>query len=355
MMRIAPACIFAFTALAVLPAPAALAQEAGPAREIAYLDDRSSPGALVRSLYNAIERGEFARAWSYFAEPPAASVEAYAEGYADTEHIELVVGAPNEEGAAGSVYFELPVALRAEAGDGSSQVFSGCYTLRMADTTAGETFDPLIIEHGTLRPSDSDIANALPRRCADDGRDFPEYDAALEKVKAIYANLDRCIAARMPFTEPAELEPEVHEIAFRYAFDADDQAERVAKLYRVLCYRAAYNEGHVYFLTSDDGEVAPLHFARPGLDIRYAGENDEELESMTVIGFSTYDVLVNSQYDADTRTVTSFSRWRGMADASSAGRWVFREGRFDLIHYEVDPTYDGEVNPQVVVDYDEAP
>ncbi|TIR87704.1 MAG: DUF1176 domain-containing protein, partial [Mesorhizobium sp.] len=36
------------------------------AAEAAYIDDRSSAEAVVRSLYSAINRHEFARAWGYF-------------------------------------------------------------------------------------------------------------------------------------------------------------------------------------------------------------------------------------------------------------------------------------------------
>ena len=38
------------------------------AAEPAYLDDRSDAGALVRSFYNALNRHEYSRAWSYFGE-----------------------------------------------------------------------------------------------------------------------------------------------------------------------------------------------------------------------------------------------------------------------------------------------
>ena len=323
-------------------------------QETSYLDDRSGPAALVRSLYNAIDRGEFVRAWSYFSEPPAPSVEAYAQGYADTESVELTIGTPRTEGTAGSIYHEVPVAVLAHRTDGSSRTFAGCYTLRMADPTVGETFEPLHIESGSLAPSDAEFAEALPRRCGD-GPDLPAHDAALEKAKAIYATLDACNASRMPFMTPEDLAPDTHSIGFNYEFDEDDQPQRIVRLFRFLCYTAAYNQGHVYFLADDEGEVSPLHFARPALDIRYVGDSDENVEAVNVNGFSTYSVLVNSDYDPETRTVSSMARWRGMGDASTAGRWIFRNGDFDLVHYTVDASYDGEMNGEVVVDYETAP
>lgn len=335
--------------LAAATATPSFAQQQPP-----YLDDRSRPAALVRSLYNAIARKEYARAWSYFAEPPAKTLEDYARGYEGTESVEVIAGTPRAEGTAGSIYYELPVAVVADRADGSNQVYSGCYTLRMADPTVGETFEPLHIERGALRASQEEFADALPRRCGD-GPELPKHDAALETARALYARLDRCNAARMPWNGLAELEPEVHEIGFRYDFDDDDQPERIVRLFRFLCTVGAYNEGHAYFLADDDGEVAPLQFARPELDIRYADGGDETVESMTLIGFSTYPYLVNSAYDPETRTITDNALWRGMGDAASRGKWAFRQGEFNLVHYEVDASYDGEVNGEVVVDYDMTP
>lgn len=62
--------------------------------------------------------------------------------------------------------------------------------------------------------------------------------------------------------------------------------------------------------------------------------------------------LTNSTFDEETKTITSNAYWRGIGDASSIGVWEFREASFALKRYEVDATYDEEVNPQVLVDYD---
>ena len=88
-------------ALASLPAPApAQAADASP-----YLDDRSTPESLVRSLYNAINRQEYARAYTYFDPPPAADFDAYVAGFENTERVDLALGEPFEEGAAGSTFW----------------------------------------------------------------------------------------------------------------------------------------------------------------------------------------------------------------------------------------------------------
>ena len=38
-----------------------------------------------------------------------------------------------------------------------------------------------------------------------------------------------------------------------------------------------------------------------------------------------------------------------------AALWIFRNGDFSLVKYEVDASYDGEINPETVLDYDTAP
>jgi len=45
----------------------------------------------------------------------------------------------------------------------------------------------------------------------------------------------------------------------------------------------------------------------------------------------------------------------GVGDASDSGTYLFRNGNFSLVQYDVDASYDGEENPQTVVDYNTAP
>lgn len=339
--------------LALAAAAPALAQDAD---QPAYLDDRSSPGALVRSLYNAVNRQEYARAWSYFAAPPAADIDAYAQGYADTEHVDVIAGTAHEEGAAGSIYYEVPVAIRARGLDGSEEVFAGCYTLRMSNpANPGDAFSALHIERGSLAPSDAALEEALPRQCGD-GPELPPHDAALQRAKAMFEAAAPARCSFDPFPGEEEEEPQSHTLTFSYEYDDADQPAREARLFRFFCYRGAYNEAHVYYLADDEGEVSLLQFARPELDIRHAGDDmDAAVESITVTGFSARAELVNSEYDPATQTLSDFSLWRGLGDAFSEGRWAFKEGTFRLVHFAVDAAYDGEQTPETVVDYDTGP
>jgi hypothetical protein len=140
---------------------------AAAADEPVYRDDRSDPAAIVRSLYNAVARGEYARAWSYFGDgKPVADYAGFAAGYAGTTAVELVVGAVTTEGAAGSRYGTVPVAVAATTASGT-QVFAGCYTTRMLQPAIQEPpFRPLEIVSDRLHPAHGALADALPA-CGD--------------------------------------------------------------------------------------------------------------------------------------------------------------------------------------------
>ena len=83
------------------------------AQETRYIDDRSSAASIVNSLYNAVNRKEYARAWDYFGETkPAKDVEAFAKGYENTTQVNVKTGNVASEGAAGSVFYYVPVSKR---------------------------------------------------------------------------------------------------------------------------------------------------------------------------------------------------------------------------------------------------
>ena len=73
--------------------------------------DSSDAGALARSLYNAVSRHRFARAWGYFAKPPTKGFENFVRDYADTVFVDVFKGGMNSQGAAGSAYAPVAVAI----------------------------------------------------------------------------------------------------------------------------------------------------------------------------------------------------------------------------------------------------
>ena len=320
-----------------------------------YLDDRSDATALLRSYYNAINRKEYARAWGYFGDDkPARDFDAFARGYADTDSVELRTGTASEEGAAGSVYFQLPVAIRATGADGADKVFAGCYVARLADPgVQADDFHPMHIVSGVLKASEEPFPSAVPATCGDGPAPEPR-DMAFARARALFSSAhgEECMGG---FGGDDE-DPQAHTIRYRSRYDTDDAAMREAQLFRFFCGRGAYNESHVYYLHDEVDGLRELHFAEPELAIRYQEpDSDEKVESMRIIGFTTSHRLVNSFYDEETLTITSHSKWRGIGDASSIGRWLFRDGAFTLVQYDVDASYDGEIDHETVLDYNTAP
>lgn len=183
-------------------------------------------------------------------------------------------------------------------------------------------------------------------------QDAVDEAALTEKAKAMFA---ATAAATCDAGGAEDSAPESHAIGFRYTYDSESDPERRAFLFRFFCFSGAYNEIHVYYLSDDEGALSPLHFAEPTYDVQYSGDSDETVEAVTITGFTATGQLVNSSYDPQARTITAHSQWRGLGDASSLGTWMFADGGFRLVHYEVDASYDGEMNPQVLLDYASAP
>ena len=346
--------LFAATAFLSLAPTGQTALAADDTPEAPYVDDRSSADAVIRSLYSAINRHEFARAWGYFGETkPAKDFDSFVKGYDGTDKVEVETGSVSDEGAAGSIFYNVPVAIRATDKTGGEKVFAGCYTLRQvnAQIQAAPPFDPIHIEKGALKPSTADFEAALPSSCGD-GPPPPKKDAALEQAKKAFlatygAQCDKNLLAN---------EPDTFSIKYKDKDAAASDPERETRLFHFSCSAAAYNESSIYYMSDDVSGVRQLQFTEPEMDIRYVNNDSEgKVESMHIIGFQTTGWATNSDYDQDAHTITTFNKWRGVGDASSSGTYLFRNGDFSLVQYDVDASYDGEENPQTVVDYNTAP
>ncbi|GLQ57782.1 DUF1176 domain-containing protein [Devosia nitrariae] len=144
----------------------------------------------------------------------------------------------------------------------------------------------------------------------------------------------------------------------RYSFSYpgyDEQTDEVT-VFRYFCMSGAYNVIHAYLIAREHDAVLPLQFPAPDFDAKMENDSLEAaLDSLTVTGMTVEPVLVNSEIDAETGTIRSFSLWRGLGDASSSGTWELAEDHYVLTHYEVDPSYDSEMNPVVAVDFPSPP
>ncbi len=269
----------------------------------------------------------------------------------------METGAMSEEGAAGSIFYQVPVAIRASAEDGIESTFAGCFSVRLTQPANQQPpFLPLQLEKGALKPAEGDLAEILPASCGD-GPAPAARDRMRERVeaafKATYGSMCQTLGSD---AEKGAADPEIHDLSYRNANQDPNDPDRTARLFRFNCGQGAYNSDEVYYLADDIGGFRQLQFARPELDIRYENEDSEgKVESVSIIGYRSTDRLVNSFYDDKSMTLQFFAKWRGMGDASSSGSYLFRDGDFALTKFDVDASYDEEINPETVLDYDTAP
>jgi hypothetical protein len=133
-----------------------------PPAEEPFYEDRSGPSSLLASYCNAINRREFARAWSYWESPPSPSFEAFVQGFADTASVLLTVRPPTWVGvAAGSTYARVPALFAAIHLDGSRHNFLGCYVARRFNVEGPGVVREWTLYEATVRPAPGNSADAL--------------------------------------------------------------------------------------------------------------------------------------------------------------------------------------------------
>lgn len=162
-------------------------------------DDQSDPVAALASLYDAINRGEFARAYDYWEEPPAASVEDFEAGYADTAAVQLVVGVPVvEDPGAGNVFAAIPSLLVSTHTDGSQETFVGCYTMHTTnpDVDPGEDAGKWRIRSAEVAPASGNETSQLESACADyapvtDAGEYVNRESGVGVVASLFNAINR--------------------------------------------------------------------------------------------------------------------------------------------------------------------
>jgi hypothetical protein len=158
--------VFAMLAGAMLIGPSATAlAEDHPYPD--YLDDKSTAAALIESYYNAINRQEYARAYTYWdSDSSQGSYKKFAKGYEDTAYVEVMVGDVTEDAGMSKVYSAVPVAIDAEDSDGKHKQFAGCYTVLFVQPSVVEPpYYGMVIEKGSLKAAKGDLEDILPDEC----------------------------------------------------------------------------------------------------------------------------------------------------------------------------------------------
>jgi hypothetical protein len=116
------------------------------------------------------------------------------------------------------------------------------------------------------------------------------------------------------------------------------------------CLMGAYNLTSVAYLKDETWGLRPVAFARPDVEITYVNpdEEEQEVKDIKTIGWTASPFLTNAVFDPAALTMINLSYWRGMGDAAEGGTWQLVDGEFRLTRYEIDASYDGEVNPRLI-------
>ncbi len=152
--------------LPVTPTPAA--NDISAAR---YLDDRTDAVQVLRSLFNAVNRHETVRAYSYW-EPNAQGLPPYSQfeqGYANTAAVTLTVGTVTGDAGAGQRYWKVPVTLVSRTTANVTQTFVACYTfhLGLPDAQGVPPYQPIGIRSATAKlvANNADTATLMGQAC----------------------------------------------------------------------------------------------------------------------------------------------------------------------------------------------
>lgn len=123
----------------------------------------------MRSFYNALNRHESLRAYSYWEPGTAGTFAQFVANHSDTASVELATGPSTTEAAAGQRYEAVPVALLEWTANGTLRTLAGCYRTHLASPSAQATppFQPFAIASASLREaaSGASIGDLLKGAC----------------------------------------------------------------------------------------------------------------------------------------------------------------------------------------------
>ena len=165
-----------------------------------------------------------------------------------------------------------------------------------------------------------------------------QEDTAEARIGAAFEGLSRC---HVPLSQ--EGAHEMHVVSAPVSWSDEPGTWTIGLM---TCALGAYNVVNAVIV--DDGFEAGLAaFAAPLIE---AEEEGDAVTALRLAGFGASTLLVNAVVDPATGAVTEGARLRGLGDASTFGRWELRDGAYALVRYEADLSYDGEINPWLVVE-----
>lgn len=123
--------------------PSATAATQPAVSERKPLSEAQKAADVVRRYYALIEEGRYAAAWRLrwdSDDGPGNRAKAFINSFAQYRSYHATVGPPSEiEGAAGSLYAEIPVQLYGEYKDGRPFATAGTVTIRRVNDVPGST------------------------------------------------------------------------------------------------------------------------------------------------------------------------------------------------------------------------
>lgn len=136
--------------------------------------DLGDPLAVLQSYFDAINRHEYARAFTYWNYLGRASKQTFAQfhqGFLATGHVAIELGKPERQGAAGSSYAGVPVVVIAMQTDQTVRTFCGTYTLRSLNPRPFDQFGWRIeaanlVPTANVEPGSAEAQRLLQGGCA---------------------------------------------------------------------------------------------------------------------------------------------------------------------------------------------
>ena len=121
-------------------------------------------------------------------------------------------------------------------------------------------------------------------------------------------------------------------------------------LIQTYCDHGAYLTSSAWFIENHDG-VAPIHLEYPIFDWNFADSEKQIIETIIATGFTRTSVLTDASFDPSTKIISHRS-YCCAGDLSTTIQWLAKDGQFKLQNLIVDGIQNGNLSPQLVVQYD---
>jgi len=121
-------------------------------------------------------------------------------------------------------------------------------------------------------------------------------------------------------------------------------------LIQTYCGHGAYLTSSAWFIESHDG-VTPIQLEYPTFDWNFEDSERQIIKTIIATGFTRTSVLTDASFDPSTKLISHRS-YCCAGDLSTTIQWLAKDGAFKLQHLKVDGIQNGNLSPQLVIQYD---